>query len=163
MVALWIRSTTKPQNCKPNSGRSILSGREGAAGLRYVALAVSGMNDVLNSQGYTQAAWWNRIPIAAWAMMGLIAIAANVMVGYGARRRGALLFVLPIRRIDCIPAHSRHRQPARRNHSCASAKHKVVVAIHCVNGRVEANSAFSCLCQPRWPVNDPTATSALCL
>src|SRR5215510_1242841 len=24
-----------------------------------VALAVSGMNDVLNSQGYTQAAWWN--------------------------------------------------------------------------------------------------------
>ena len=27
-----------------------------------VALAVSGMNDVLNSQGYTQAAWWNRIP-----------------------------------------------------------------------------------------------------
>lgn len=30
------------------------------------ALAVSGMNDVLNSQGYTQAAWWNRIPVAAW-------------------------------------------------------------------------------------------------
>ena len=27
-----------------------------------IALAVSGMNDVLNSQGYTQAAWWNRIP-----------------------------------------------------------------------------------------------------
>src|SRR6516165_469592 len=34
-----------------------------------VALAISGMNDVLNSQGYTQAAWWNRIPLAAWAMM----------------------------------------------------------------------------------------------
>jgi hypothetical protein len=31
-----------------------------------VALAVWGMNEVLNSQGYTQAAWWNRIPIAAW-------------------------------------------------------------------------------------------------
>jgi hypothetical protein len=30
-----------------------------------LALAVSGMNDVLNSQGYTQAAWRNRIPIAA--------------------------------------------------------------------------------------------------
>ena len=27
-----------------------------------IALAVGGMNDVLNSQGYTQAAWWNRIP-----------------------------------------------------------------------------------------------------
>ena len=32
-----------------------------------VALAVEGMNDVLNSQGYTQAAWWNRIPAAGWA------------------------------------------------------------------------------------------------
>jgi hypothetical protein len=61
-----------------------------------VALAVAGMNDVLNSQGYTQAAWWNRIPIAAWVMMGLIAIAANLMVGYGAQSRGAYLFVLPI-------------------------------------------------------------------
>src|SRR5271155_726479 len=29
------------------------------------ALAVAGMNDVLNSQGYTQAAWWNRIPVGA--------------------------------------------------------------------------------------------------
>jgi hypothetical protein len=26
------------------------------------ALAVAGMNDVLNSQGYTQAAWWNAFP-----------------------------------------------------------------------------------------------------
>ena len=28
----------------------------------FMALVASGMNDVLNSQGYTQAAWWNRIP-----------------------------------------------------------------------------------------------------
>jgi hypothetical protein len=28
-----------------------------------VALAISGINDVLNSQGYTQASWWNRIPL----------------------------------------------------------------------------------------------------
>src|SRR5512133_2849001 len=35
-----------------------------------VALAVTGMNDVLNSEGYTQAAWWNRIPKAAWVLMG---------------------------------------------------------------------------------------------
>ena len=61
-----------------------------------MALAVSGMNDVLNSQGYAQAAWWNRIPVAAWAMMGLIAIAANLMVGYGARQRGSLFFALPV-------------------------------------------------------------------
>jgi hypothetical protein len=61
-----------------------------------LALVVSGMNDVLNSQGYTQAAWWNRIPMAAWAMTGLIAVAANLMVGYGARRRRVMLLVLPI-------------------------------------------------------------------
>ena len=50
-----------------------------------VALAVAGMNDVLNSQGYTQAAWWNRIPHAAWALMALIAVCSNLLVGYGAR------------------------------------------------------------------------------
>jgi hypothetical protein len=60
-----------------------------------VALAVSGMNDVLNSQGYTQAAWWNRIPVAAWAMMGLIAIACNLLVGYGEHRATWFLLVLP--------------------------------------------------------------------
>ena len=29
-----------------------------------MALAVSGMNDVLNSQGYTQASYWNRLPMS---------------------------------------------------------------------------------------------------
>ena len=64
-----------------------------------IALAVSGMNDVLNSQGYTQAAWWNRIPIAAWALMAVIAICSNVLVGYAAHRvkTGPLHFlVLPL-------------------------------------------------------------------
>ncbi len=63
------------------------------------ALAVSGMNDVLNTQGYTQAAWWNRIPFAAWALMVLIAACANVLVGYGARglKAGAgLLLIVPL-------------------------------------------------------------------
>ena len=64
-----------------------------------IALAVAGMNDVLNSQGYTQAAWWNRIPISAWALMMGMAICCNVLVGYGARGAGVksgLLFVLPM-------------------------------------------------------------------
>jgi len=63
------------------------------------ALVVAGMNDVLNSQGYTQAAWWNRIPVAAWALLLVIAVCANVMVGYGARNpkaEGKLLLVLPL-------------------------------------------------------------------
>jgi hypothetical protein len=50
-----------------------------------VALAVSGMNDVLNSQGYAQAAFWNRIPPAAWCLMVVIAICAHVLVGYQAQ------------------------------------------------------------------------------
>lgn len=40
------------------------------------ALAIVGMNDVINTQGYTQAAWWNRIPIAAWALMIVIEFSA---------------------------------------------------------------------------------------
>jgi hypothetical protein len=50
-----------------------------------IALAVAGMNDVLNSQGYSQAAWWNRIPRAAWSLMAAIAIFCNVMIGFGAK------------------------------------------------------------------------------
>ncbi len=63
-----------------------------------IALAVSGMNDVLNSQGYTQAAWWNRIPIEAWILMGLISVCSNVLIGYmtlGAKTEAILLFALP--------------------------------------------------------------------
>ena len=61
------------------------------------ALAVSGMNDVLNSQGYTQAAWLDRIPIEAWGLMLLIAIACNLLTGYNERRqRVVLLCVLPV-------------------------------------------------------------------
>jgi hypothetical protein len=61
-----------------------------------VALAVSGMNDLLNSQGYTQAAWWNRIPVAAWGLMGLIAISCSLLFGYGERRTSAFVLVLPL-------------------------------------------------------------------
>jgi len=61
------------------------------------ALAAAGMNDVLNRQGYTQAAWWNRIPVGAWGLMLLLSICCCVLVGYGAHRRGDLLFMaLPL-------------------------------------------------------------------
>lgn len=65
------------------------------------ALAVTGMNDVLNSQGYTQAAWWNRIPFAAWIMMAGIALAANVQTGLGLgfrniKEKSMLPLVLPL-------------------------------------------------------------------
>src|SRR4029450_5294449 len=62
------------------------------------AVASIGMNDVLNSQGYTQAAWWNRIPLGAWGLMLVIALCCNVMIGYGVRNAekvGVLLLILP--------------------------------------------------------------------
>ncbi|MFY9837033.1 MAG: hypothetical protein WAK55_11285, partial [Xanthobacteraceae bacterium] len=62
-----------------------------------VALAISGMNEVLSTQGRTQAAQLNRIPVAAWCLMGLIAICSNLLLGYRERsRRTVTLLVLPI-------------------------------------------------------------------
>ena len=65
---------------------------------QFTALAVSGMNDVLSSQSNTQAAWWNRIPRDVWALMGLIAILCNLMLGFSARHLEgrAVFFVLPL-------------------------------------------------------------------
>lgn len=63
------------------------------------ALVVSGMNDVLNTQGYTQFAWWNRIPTSAWILLVTIALFANLLMGYATKRSRSgnlLLLVLPI-------------------------------------------------------------------
>jgi hypothetical protein len=65
------------------------------------ALAASGMNDVLNSQGYTQAAWLNRIPVAAWALILAIGICSNFLLGFTVRQsrpkvRSFLVVVLPL-------------------------------------------------------------------
>lgn len=61
------------------------------------ALVAVGMNDVLNSQGYAQAASRNRIPVAAWLLLLMISVFCNVLVGYGAHGRSRLLFlILPI-------------------------------------------------------------------
>ena len=68
-----------------------------------LALVLSGMNDVLNSQGYTQAAWRNRIPTGAWLLMLAVAICSNLLVGYGAHHaeaRVTRLLVLPT--VMCI-------------------------------------------------------------
>ncbi len=63
------------------------------------ALVLAGMNNVINSQGYTQAAFWNRIPHAAWWLMAAIALCSNILFGYRSRsggRAGALALVLPL-------------------------------------------------------------------
>lgn len=69
-----------------------------AAPTPVTALVVSGMNDTLNSQGYTQFAWWNRIPISAWWLLVGIAFFANLLLGYATKRSRSgtlLLLVLP--------------------------------------------------------------------
>jgi hypothetical protein len=57
------------------------------------------MNDVLNSQGYTQAAWLNQIPRAAWSLLALISIGGNALVGLSlrnARSKKYLIAILPL-------------------------------------------------------------------
>jgi hypothetical protein len=94
MRSNFARSTPILRNCKTSCGPP---SRLGCAADTTLALAVSGMNDVLNSQGYTQAAWWNRIPVVAWWLMAAIAIGCNLLIGYGAHRTNGLLFlVLPL-------------------------------------------------------------------
>ncbi len=75
---------------------SVVQARAVAEPTPITALVVSGMNDVLNSQGYTQAAWWNRIPFEAWVLLAVLAFGANLLIGYGAHRMKLLLVVLPL-------------------------------------------------------------------
>ena len=63
-----------------------------------VALAVAATNDAINSQGYAQAAAWNRIPGGAWLLLYVLAIASAGMVGYRLRAtppRPVLMLIQP--------------------------------------------------------------------
>ena len=84
-------TTTKLQN----DLWSAVAGPARAEPTPVAALVVAGMNDVLNSQGYTQAAWRNRVPVGAWILMFLVAMACNLLLGISERRGGTLL-ILPI-------------------------------------------------------------------
>jgi hypothetical protein len=55
---------------------------------RYPILVVSGVNDVLNSQGDTEAAWDFRWPIAAWGFMLAVAVFSTGLSGYSSHRKG---------------------------------------------------------------------------
>src|ERR1700754_4474727 len=63
------------------------------------ALVVAGMNDVLNSEDYSEAARINHIPLGAWFLMILIALLACVVQGYGTKgklRKSLLITILPV-------------------------------------------------------------------
>jgi hypothetical protein len=62
-----------------------------------VALAVSGMNEVLNSRGYAVAARENRLPSAAWSLLAVVAIVCTLLLGFGARgAQGERMLVLVV-------------------------------------------------------------------
>jgi hypothetical protein len=64
-----------------------------------LAMVASGMNEVLDAQGSTQAAWRNRVPIAAWRLMLAIAICCNLLVSYSRHdpKAGIIRFlILPL-------------------------------------------------------------------
>lgn len=62
-----------------------------------VTLALGGMNDVLNARGYTEAAWTNRIPVAAWLLMVAIAFVSSLLIGIGAHKMSLFLsLALPL-------------------------------------------------------------------
>jgi hypothetical protein len=79
---LWS-AVTGPANAAPNS--------------LTAALAVWGMNDILDAQSFAAAASRNHIPIGAWVLMLLIAFAGNLLLGaHEQRASAAILIVLPV-------------------------------------------------------------------
>jgi hypothetical protein len=62
-----------------------------------MGLLVSGQNDIVSAQRSSQAAWLNRIPVAAWALMVFIATGCCWLIGYRARRTDWVAFlVVPV-------------------------------------------------------------------
>ena len=62
------------------------------------ALAVAAINDAINSEGFAQAAAWNRIPLAAWVLMYMLGVIASVMIGIRFRndaKQYGLVLVMP--------------------------------------------------------------------
>ena len=76
---------------------SAVTGPAASTPTPITALAVTGMNDVLNSEIHTEEAWRFHIPAAAWFLMLLIAIAGNLLLGLSEKRRSAAtLVILPV-------------------------------------------------------------------
>jgi hypothetical protein len=68
-----------------------------------MGLLVGGMNDVVNSQQNSQAAWLNRIPFAAWTLMAAIAMGCCWVIGRRARGTDWLAFmIVPVSASVCF-------------------------------------------------------------
>jgi hypothetical protein len=62
------------------------------------ALAVAGMNEVLDDKDYAAAAWRNRLPMENYLLMAGLALLASGLIGFGAPKtmsRTAILTIMP--------------------------------------------------------------------
>ena len=64
---------------------------------QVAALVASGMNDVINADGYTVAAWRNRLPVEVWLLLILVGAGCNFLIGFGAEKLSSTTHaILPI-------------------------------------------------------------------
>lgn len=92
------RLNAKTSKLQEDMWKAILGPAE-ASPTPVMALVVAGMNDVLNSQGYAQAAWWNRMPGSSWGFLMAVALCCNFLIGYGmqsTKSEKRLLFIFPV-------------------------------------------------------------------
>lgn len=77
---------------------TLVSQRARASQTPVMQLVVSGLNDVINTAGYTQAAWWNRIPRSAWVLLFILAMFSLGMMEFHncARRKVTFAWLLPL-------------------------------------------------------------------
>ncbi|GLQ86608.1 bestrophin-like domain [Dyella flagellata] len=61
-----------------------------------VGLYVSALNDVIDLDAKRVAARRNRVPPDIWALMTVLAVVTSLIIGYGQRRRAALLTFVPV-------------------------------------------------------------------
>ena len=60
------------------------------------ALAVSGMNSVVDSRGMTGEAWDNRMPLEVWGMLIVFGVAASFLMCVGfSSRQAPLIWLTP--------------------------------------------------------------------
>lgn len=76
---------------------SAVAASAGAKPSALVALAVSGMVNVLDAEGYARAAWRHHIPIAAWTLLFVISIFCCALIGRATQGGSGLAFlILPV-------------------------------------------------------------------
>ncbi|MCS2158456.1 hypothetical protein MUU48_16315 [Scandinavium sp. H11S7] len=76
----------------------IVSQQARASPTPVMAILTSGMNDVFNTTGYTQAAWWNRIPRSAWLLLFVLAMFCVGMIEFRncTQKKATFPWLLPV-------------------------------------------------------------------